>query len=104
MNIRIYRRKQIMNQKELVTKIAEVMETTKKDAKSALEGVLNALESALKDEGKVKLVGFGTFEVKDVAERKGMNPSTREEIVIPAGKRVSFKASKVLKDVVKGEV
>ena len=50
---------------------------------------------------KVQLTGFGSFEVKERAERTGRNPKTNEPIVIPAGKMPVFKAGKVLKDAIK---
>ncbi len=50
---------------------------------------------------KVQLVGFGSFEVRERAERKGRNPQTREEIIIPASKVPVFKVGKALKDAVK---
>jgi len=91
-----------MNQPELVEKMALEMGTTKKFAKEALDAVLNGIEGALSEGDSVKLVGFGQFEVKDVAERVGHNIQTGGKMTIPATKKVSFKASKVLKDVVKG--
>ena len=49
---------------------------------------------------KVQLVGFGTFDVKERAERKGRNPRTKEEITIAASRLPAFKAGKALKDAV----
>ncbi|MGB9679284.1 MAG: HU family DNA-binding protein [Thermoanaerobacteraceae bacterium] len=89
-----------MNKADLVTKIAEKSELTKKDAEKALNAFVESVEEALKDGDKVQLVGFGTFEIRERAERKGRNPQTREEITIPASKAPVFKAGKALKDLV----
>jgi DNA-binding protein HU-beta len=63
----------------------------------ALNAFVSSVEDALIDGEKVVLVGFGSFEVKERAERKGRNPQTREEIMIPASKAPVFKAGKGLK-------
>jgi DNA-binding protein HU-beta len=89
-----------VNKAELVAKIAEKSELTKKDAEKALNAFIEAVQEALKNGDKVQLVGFGTFEVRERAERKGRNPQTREEITIPASKAPIFKAGKALKDLV----
>ncbi len=91
-----------MNKAELITTIAENSNLTKADSGRALEGILSAIENALKADDSVTLVGFGTFSVKDRAERIGRNPQTGEEITIAAAKIPSFKAGKNLKDAVDG--
>ena len=63
--------------------------------------VFGTIEDELSAGGKVQLVGFGTFSVKDRAERTGRNPQTQEPITIPATKVPAFKAGKGLKDLVK---
>lgn len=87
-----------MNKAELVSVIAEKTDMTKKDAEKALNAVLSAIEEALKKGDKVQLVGFGTFEVKERAARKGRNPQTGQEIEIPASKVPVFKPGKLLKE------
>jgi Bacterial DNA-binding protein. len=89
-----------VNKADLVTKIAEKSELTKKNAEKALNAFVDAVQEALKQGDKVQLVGFGTFEVRERAERKGRNPQTKEEITIPASKAPVFKAGKALKDLV----
>ncbi|WP_144533999.1 HU family DNA-binding protein [Bacillus pumilus] len=69
---------------------------------AVVEATLDAIESTLKEEGQVKIAGFGTFEVATRAARKGRNPQTGEEIDIPETKAPKFKAAKALKDAVKG--
>jgi len=87
-----------VNKAELVSVIAEKTDMTKKDAEKALNAVLSAIEDALKKGDKVQLVGFGTFEVKERAARKGRNPQTGQEIEIPASKVPVFKPGKLLKE------
>lgn len=89
-----------MNKAELIAKIAEESKLTKKAAETALDAFVTSVEGALKNGEKVQLVGFGTFEVRERAARKGRNPQTKAEIKIPASKAPVFKAGKALKDVV----
>lgn len=89
-----------MNKADLVAAVAEKAEVSKKDAEKAVNAVFASIEEALARSEKVQLVGFGTFEVKDRAERTGRNPQTKEAIVIPASKVPGFKAGKALKDAV----
>jgi DNA-binding protein HU-beta len=91
-----------MNKADLIAAIAESSNLTKADLGRALEGMLSAIENALKAGDSVALVGFGTFSVKDRAERIGRNPQSGAEITIPAAKIPSFKAGKNLKDAVDG--
>ena len=89
-----------MNKAELIAKIAEESKLTKKAAETALDAFVTSVEGALKKGEKVQLVGFGTFEVRQRAARKGRNPQTKEEIKIPASKAPVFKAGKALKELV----
>ena len=87
-----------MTKVELIAAVAADAGLTKKDAEKAVNSVVNAITGALKQGDKVSLVGFGTFEVRERPERKGRNPQTKQEIVIPASKLPAFKAGKALKD------
>ncbi|HHV28741.1 HU family DNA-binding protein [Acetivibrio mesophilus] len=89
-----------MNKTELVNSIASKSGLSKKNSEAALNAFIASVEEALKSGDKVVLVGFGTFEVKNRAARKGRNPQTKEEITIPASKAPVFKAGKGLKDIV----
>lgn len=89
-----------MNKAELIAQVAEKSELTKKDAEKAVSAVLAAIEESLTRGDKVQLVGFGTFEVRERAARKGRNPQTGEEINIEAARVPVFKAGKVLRDTV----
>ena len=81
-----------MNKTELVNAIAEKANLSKVDAKNALDAALKAVAEALAANDKVALIGFGTFSVSEKGERTGLNPRTKEKIVIPARKAVKFKA------------
>ncbi len=87
-----------MNKSELVSAIASQAGLSKKDAEKAVVAFMDEVTAALKKGDKVSLVGFGTFEVKQRAERIGRNPRTKEQITIPASKTPVFKAGKSFKD------
>ncbi|GAB2498793.1 HU family DNA-binding protein [Alkalibacterium psychrotolerans] len=89
------------NKAELIEKVAASADLTKKDATAAVEAVFETITESLADGEKVQVIGFGNFEVRDRAARKGRNPQTGEEIQIPASKVPAFKAGKALKDAVK---
>ena len=89
-----------MGKTELVEFVANAMECTKKDAADAVDAVIEGITEGLKKEGKVALVGFGTFSAKKRAARDGINPLTKEPLHIPAKNVVSFKAGSKLKDAV----
>ena len=89
-----------MTKAELVAQVAEKSELSKKDAEAAVVAVIDSITEALASGDKVALVGFGTFEVKERAARKGHNPKTKEPIDIPASKAPVFKSGKALKDAV----
>ncbi|WP_339327664.1 HU family DNA-binding protein [Bacillus safensis] len=91
-----------MNKTELVSAVVEATGLAKKEVATVVETTFDAIESTLKEEGQVKIAGFGTFEVTTRAARKGRNPQTGEEIDIPETKAPKFKAAKALKDAVKG--
>ena len=90
-----------MNKTELVNSVAEATELSKKDASKAVDAVFETIQSALADGDKVQLIGFGNFEVRERAARKGRNPQTGAEIDIAASKVLAFKPGKALKDAVK---
>ncbi len=81
-----------MNKTELVNAIATEAKLTKAQAADALNATLNAIGTALANEDKVALIGFGTFAVQHKDARNGINPATKEKIQIPAKKVVKFKA------------
>ena len=89
-----------MNKSDLIAAIAAKTECTKKDAEARWNAFVDVVTEALVKGDKVQLVGFGSFEVRKRAARKGRNPQTKEEIKIPASKAPVFKAGKALKDLV----
>ncbi|EKB57165.1 HU family DNA-binding protein [Falseniella ignava] len=89
------------NKADLVERVAAKTNLTKKDVTATVEALFETVMEALADGEKVQVIGFGTFEVRDRAARKGRNPQTGEEIQIPASKVPAFKAGKALKDIVK---
>ena len=91
-----------MNKTELINVVAAEAEVSKKEADAVITAAVNAITEALKSGDKVQLLGFGTFEVKDVAAREGRNPKTGETIEIAACKKPSFSAAQALKDAVNG--
>lgn len=89
-----------MNKSELIAQVAEKTGLTKRAAGDSVEAVLSAIQEALQKGEKVTLVGFGTFEVRNRAARKGVNPATGATIDIPESKVPAFKAGKALKEAV----
>ena len=89
-----------MNKAELIAAIAAKTGDTKKVAEASVNAFVDVVTETLKKGDKVQLVGFGSFEVRKRAARKGRNPQTKEEIKIPASKAPVFKAGKALKDLV----
>ena len=89
-----------MNKSDLIAAIAAKTGETKKDAEATVNAFIDVVTESLAKGEKVQLVGFGSFEVRKRAARKGRNPQTKEEIKIPASKAPVFKAGKALKDLV----
>lgn len=87
-----------MTKKDVVTRVAEKTELNKKDAEKVLNAFIDTVSEELAKGEKVALVGFGTFEVVERAERQGRNPKTGGTITIAASKAPKFKAGKVLKE------
>ncbi|WP_288918268.1 HU family DNA-binding protein, partial [uncultured Eubacterium sp.] len=82
-----------MNKAELVAAVAEKTGFTKKDAETAINAFLTAVEDSLVEGEKVQLIGFGTFETRERKSRQGRNPRKPDEIIdIPASKAPVFKA------------
>ena len=89
-----------MNKTGLVDALKEETGLAKKDCEAVLNAFFSIVEKELVKGEKVQIVGFGTFEVKERAERMGKNPATKQDMVIPASKSAAFKAGKALKDAV----
>ena len=89
-----------MNKGELIKVMAEKAGFTNKDAATAYEAFVETVTEALKAGDKVQLVGFGTFEVKDVAAKMGINPQKKEKVEIAACKKPVMKFGKSYKDLI----
>ncbi|MGI6320831.1 MAG: HU family DNA-binding protein [Bacteroidales bacterium] len=90
-----------MNKAELIDAMAEKAGLTKVQTRAALEAFMETVGETLKEGDRISLVGFGTFSVARHAERKGRNPQTKKEIIIPAKNVVKFKAGSDLSGHVK---
>lgn len=90
-----------MNKTDLINKVTETADLSKKDSGKAVDAVLDSIAEALSKGEGVQLPGFGSFEVRERSARKGRNPQTGEEIQIAASKVPAFKAGKSLKEAVK---
>lgn len=92
-----------MNKGELVDAVAEKAMVTKKQADAILSAAMDAIIEAVVNGDKVTLVGFGSFERRERAEREGRNPKTNEKMVIPATRVPAFSAGKSFKEKVAGD-
>ena len=92
-----------MNKTELVEKMVEKNPSAmKKDMSTYVDSFIDIIKESLAKGDSVRLSGFGTFDTVQRKEREGINPKTKETIIIPASKAVKFKVSKALKDTVNG--
>lgn len=89
-----------MNKSQLVDAVKEKTTLTKKDIEAVVNAVFDSMGEALTAGDKVAIADFGTFSVKERGERKGRNPKTQEEIVVPAAKVPVFRPFKTLKEAV----
>ncbi len=92
-----------MNKTELIASVAERSGLSKKDSEKAVGAVIDSIVEAVKEDDKVQLIGFGTFELRSRSERTGRDPRTGKEIKIPACQVPAFKAGKGFKDAVSGK-
>ena len=89
-----------MNRNDLITKVAEKAELSKKDTDKMLSAFMDTVKETLTAGETIQIIGFGTFEVSERSAREGRNPKTGEPVHIDACKTPKFKASKALKDAV----
>lgn len=87
-----------MNKVELTKSVATRIGATQKDAAVYVDAVIESIKDGMIEDGKVQIVGFGTFEVKERAEREGRNPATNQPMLIPATKVLKFKTGAKLKE------
>ena len=91
-----------MNKTDLIAAVAAKTGETKKSAEASINAIVDVIAETLASGDKIQLVGFGSFEVRQRAARKGRNPQTGKEMKIAAKKAPVFKAGKALKDAVNG--
>ncbi len=91
-----------MNKSDLIAAVAAKTGETKKNAEASINAMIDVIAETLASGDKIQLVGFGSFEVRQRAARKGRNPQTGKEMKIEAKKAPVFKAGKALKDAVNG--
>jgi DNA-binding protein HU-beta len=89
-----------MNKNELISAVAEASGLTKKDTEKVITAFMTTVKETVAKKEKVQLIGFGTFEARTRAARIGKNPSTQEEMKIPAATVPAFKAGKAFKETV----
>ncbi len=87
-----------MNKSQLIKSVAEKSELSQKQVSEALGLIEATIIESLKAGEKVQLSGFGTFEVRERAERKGRNPKTGEVVTVPACKYLAFVSAKAVKE------
>jgi DNA-binding protein HU-beta len=90
-----------MNKADIISKVHEVLGSTKAEAERAVETVFGSIEAAMKDGDSVSIAGFGIFEAKTRAKREARNPRTGETVMVPAMRVPKFRAAKALKDSIK---
>lgn len=90
-----------MNKSELVSRIADLTESTNAEAGRALDAVIKAVTETLQKGDTVVVTGFGTFSVKNRPARMGRNPQTNQPMKIKASKAPAFKPGKVLRDAIR---
>lgn len=87
-----------MNKSDLIEKIAQDTQISKANVTKVIASFFDAVKEALKNRQSVRLVGFGTFTFSERKERAGINPHTKEDIIIPARHYPKFKPGKEFKD------
>ncbi len=90
-----------MNKNELISAVAEKTGLSKKDSEKAINATLDAITAAVAGGEKVQLIGFGTFELRERAEKQARNPRTGETMTVPACKAPAFKAGQAFKNAAK---
>lgn len=90
-----------MNKNELISVVAEKAGLSKKDSEKAVNAALDAITAAVAGGEKVQLIGFGTFELRERAEKQARNPRTGETMTVPACKAPAFKAGQAFKNAAK---
>jgi DNA-binding protein HU-beta len=93
-----------MSTSQLVDQVAERTGMSKSQAKQAVSAIFDALSEQLASGERIQLSGFGSFEIRERAERQGTNPKTKEKMTIPASKAVGFRPASGLRQRIGGSV
>lgn len=93
-----------MNKQKMTDIVSKKTGLTKDKSKKTISAILETFNEALASEGKIQLVGLGTFDVMKRQSRVGRNPKTGDVIIIPTKKAIRFKAGSNLKNSVNGIV
>ena len=91
-----------MTKADIFEKVSETLGLSKKESAELVEAVFSLIKSTLETGEKLKIAGFGNFEVKQKADRRGRNPQTGETITIEARRILTFKPSAILKSAING--
>lgn len=91
-----------MIKSELITRVSREAGLNRGQAIRAVKSLVASIRDAIKGGGKISLTGLGTFKVKARKGRPGRNPQSGAPIVIPAGRKISFKPSLSLKKLARG--
>ena len=89
-----------MTKADLVEKVANEAEMTKKDAEQLVEIIFDSIIDSLNKGEKIELRGFGSFRVRQRNARQGRNPKTGDSVKIPAKRVAYFKPGKELKEII----
>ena len=87
-----------MNKSQVAAKLAKVKEITIKEATHIMDVIMDIIEAEIVSGGEVSLHGFGTLKTVERKERECLNPQTKQKMIVPAKKTVTFKVAKGLKD------
>jgi len=86
-----------VNKKDLIRSLSETLGDTQAQAERYVNAIIDGVKAGIKKEGNVQLVGFGSFQVRKRAPRRGRNPQTGEVMQIKGGKTVTFRPGKGFK-------
>jgi nucleoid DNA-binding protein len=89
-----------MKKPDVIKQVADVSGLTQSDSNKAIKALVKVIQITLKNGGVISLSGLGSFRAKSRKARHGRNPKTREEILIPPGKKVSFKPTTTLRKII----
>jgi integration host factor subunit alpha len=104
MSASLLRRREFVTKADIVERVTEKTGFTKKQSQELVESVLEIVKTTLESGENVKITGFGKFEVKQKANRRGRNPQTGESITIESRRILSFKPSTLLRSAINKEL